>query len=918
MADRDPSPTEASSRDDGDRKDESSPGIPSQEKIDPIDGTTVTPESSPHPAARTDDATVLSQRTPVPIDPPLPLRMSDIGNALVGKELKHFRLESFIGGGGMGAVFKATDNQLERPVAVKILTHRFGQDDDTVRRFKVEAQSAARLNHENIAAVYYVGEDKGWNFIVFEYIQGENLRDLVARTGPIPIGQAVTLIIQIAEALDHANQRDVVHRDIKPSNILLTPEGRSKLVDMGLARLQQVETSEDDLTVSGVTLGTFDYISPEQGRDPRNADVRSDLYSLGCTFFYMLTGKPPYPNGTALQKLLSHTSDPPPDARDYRTDLPDEIAQTVLKLLAKKPEQRYQSPMELIADLMRSSSRLGLAVTAPKNIATLPAPASDSLIRRTIPWLVPVLVLAAAVLVMDRFDRQSVAATNKLPEFRLPDNATMRGPASLDPSTKSTGLESQESNPSRDEQPGVRLPEVESDRDSATSPPEPNSDTPASIAALATQSSGESAPLANVSKSAVIGESKRQLAIGKSREFSDPLKPWPIYVIPGSDTIIDNQSLTVGSLAEALDYQSGDDTNILIAANELTMEPMTIDKSITIRPAPGYRPTIRFQSFQNESRSCWVVDSANLIVEGIGFELDTRQPGLNGLFSIKGAQVVQLTDCSIRVLGESREESPTSVFHVTAPSMTNLLSDDIDGSALAVELRNCQVVGDTRLLSIAQALPLKFAWTNGLFASLKEMVYSGGSPEVSADGELIKLDLDHLTALAGQGLFRTVASKDLPHLITIDINATRSILATDRDSPLISSIGRQQYADELESLLYSGERNFYEGASYFWKKSLVSDGDATSTASTKNEVELSFAEWQRRDQTTDIRWQRNKVEWQRSIEDLVSFADLTADDFRLSDSPSNPALRAGGGVERSDAGFIYNQLPEPFWQESTE
>ncbi len=291
--------------------------------------------------------TVISKR--LPASAPAFVRAAnpfEMGSSLAGEQLGHFQLEEFVGGGGMGAVFRATDTMLGRTVAVKVVS-RDETNEETLRRFRNEAQSAARLDHPNIARVYYVGEDKGWNYIVFEYIEGVNVRDLVEHNGPLSLEDAIKYTLQMAEALEHASQRDVTHRDIKPSNILIMIDGRAKLVDMGLARLHQVESSTEDLTASGVTLGTFDYISPEQARDPRNTDVRSDLYSLGCTLFYMLTGQPPFPEGTVLQKLLSHSSEEPPDVLTYRPELPGDIAAVVKKLLAKLPEQRFQSPRDL-------------------------------------------------------------------------------------------------------------------------------------------------------------------------------------------------------------------------------------------------------------------------------------------------------------------------------------------------------------------------------------------------------------------------------------------------------------------------------------------------------------------------------------------------------------------------------------------
>lgn len=270
---------------------------------------------------------------------------------LEGKALEHFQLLEYVGGGGMGAVFRALDTSLCRTVAIKVLAGNRNFNGDLVKRFKNEALSAARLTHDNIARVYHVGAHEGWNFIVFEYIEGINIRDRVLRHGVMPIAQGVDCIIQVAEALRHASAQNVVHRDIKPSNILITPDGRIKLVDMGLARIDTVRSGEDELTESGVTLGTFDYISPEQAGDPRAADVRSDIYSLGCTFYFMLTGRPPFPAGTALQKLLSHSRDIPTDVRSLRPDLPVSLAKVIERMMAKDPHHRYQTPAELISDL---------------------------------------------------------------------------------------------------------------------------------------------------------------------------------------------------------------------------------------------------------------------------------------------------------------------------------------------------------------------------------------------------------------------------------------------------------------------------------------------------------------------------------------------------------------------------------------
>jgi serine/threonine-protein kinase len=218
-----------------------------------------------------------------------------------GDRIGSFELEESIGVGGMGAVYRALDLRLERHVALKTLPPEQSHDSEVVQRFYQEARAAARLDHENIAGVYEIGHDKAWHYIAFEYIEGTTIRQRVQSQGALPVAEAINFTLQIAGALVHAVERGVVHRDIKPSNIIVTPQGRAKLVDMGLARRFERGGDDDGLTQSGMTLGTFDYISPEQARDPRDVDVRSDLYSLGCTLFYMLTARPPFPEGTVLQ-----------------------------------------------------------------------------------------------------------------------------------------------------------------------------------------------------------------------------------------------------------------------------------------------------------------------------------------------------------------------------------------------------------------------------------------------------------------------------------------------------------------------------------------------------------------------------------------------------------------------------------------
>ncbi|MEI7683914.1 MAG: serine/threonine-protein kinase, partial [Planctomycetota bacterium] len=277
---------------------------------------------------------------------------------LRGRKLGHFELIEPIGVGGMAAVLRARDTQLDRFVALKILPPDTARDPENIRRFHQEARAAAKLDHENIARVFFCGEDQGLHFISFEFVEGDNLRKILERRGILPVGEAIRYVLQVATGLEHAASRGVVHRDIKPSNIIIMPDGRAKVVDMGLARSLEPH-ADNGLTQSGVTLGTFDYISPEQALEPREADCRSDIYSLGCTFYHMLTGNPPVPEGTAAKKLQHHQHVAPTDPRQLNPDIPDDVARVLGRMMAKDPRDRYQRPIHIVHDLLRCSSAMG-------------------------------------------------------------------------------------------------------------------------------------------------------------------------------------------------------------------------------------------------------------------------------------------------------------------------------------------------------------------------------------------------------------------------------------------------------------------------------------------------------------------------------------------------------------------------------
>ncbi|MEX0743651.1 MAG: protein kinase, partial [Actinomycetota bacterium] len=214
-----------------------------------------------------------------------------------------YELGPVLGNGGMARVHKGMDRQLKRSVAVKVLSSPFDQDKEFVERFRREAHAAARLNHPNIVAVYDSGSDDGTHYIVTELVEGETLADLLQREGALPPERVVEIARQVCHALEAAHEKGVVHRDVKPGNVMITPEGRVKVVDFGIARAAGAES----VTRTGLVMGSASYLSPEQARG-EPGDERSDIYSLGCVLYQMLTGRPPFVAENPISALYQHVN----------------------------------------------------------------------------------------------------------------------------------------------------------------------------------------------------------------------------------------------------------------------------------------------------------------------------------------------------------------------------------------------------------------------------------------------------------------------------------------------------------------------------------------------------------------------------------------------------------------------------------
>jgi WD40 repeat protein len=257
-----------------------------------------------------------------------------------------YRVEGLLGAGGMGWVFKAEHRLMARPVALKVIRGDLMDRPAAVERFRQEVRAAARLAHPNIVTAHDAEQAGDAHFLVMEYVEGESLENLVRRHGPLPVAEACAYARQAALGLGHAHERGMVHRDVKPANLLRTPDGTVKVLDFGLARFAS-EARGGPLTPEGAILGTPDYVAPEQALNPQQADIRADLYSLGCTLYFLLAGKPPFPKGTVLQKLMAHQGEAPPPLTVLRPGLPQGLPALIDRLMSKDPAHRPQTPAEV-------------------------------------------------------------------------------------------------------------------------------------------------------------------------------------------------------------------------------------------------------------------------------------------------------------------------------------------------------------------------------------------------------------------------------------------------------------------------------------------------------------------------------------------------------------------------------------------
>jgi WD40 repeat protein/tRNA A-37 threonylcarbamoyl transferase component Bud32 len=352
------------------------------------------------------------------VDPPTQpsAPRSNSPDTLLEALAQHPRYEiiQLLGRGGMGAVYLARHKVMDRSVALKVISPQYLDNPQAVARFRREVQSAAKLAHPHIVTAHDAEQAGDLHFLVMEYVEGTDLARLLKQQGPLPVAEACEYTRQAALGLQHAFEHGLTHRDIKPHNLMLTAQGVVKVLDFGLARLVRPGASASELTGENVVMGTMDYIAPEQAQDSRTADTRSDIYSLGCTLFHLLTGQPPFPVGGAVEKVLAHVMMPPPLVTDLRPEAPAELNAVVAKMLAKEPPERYQTPADVAEALAPfAKAAAGSAIVRP-------------------PLAPPVAAAGAPTLAFGSLATEAVSAANRQATVAAPaPRLRRRGPHRL-------------------------------------------------------------------------------------------------------------------------------------------------------------------------------------------------------------------------------------------------------------------------------------------------------------------------------------------------------------------------------------------------------------------------------------------------------------------------------------------------------
>ena len=844
-----------------------------QQPVNPASGTVINPElhglaQVARKARLRSESTIALRLFPHPGDVE---EDEQVGNP-DGLELGHFIIKERIGIGSMGAVFRAADKRLQRTVALKIFAPEQSHDSYSVQRFQNEARAAARLDHENIARVHYVGEDQGLHFIAFEFVTGTNVRDLIHQQGRLNATDAVNYTLQIASALKHTAASGVVHRDIKPSNIIITQSGLAKLVDWGLARKQGRDASSD-LTSVGTTLGTFDYISPEQAKDPRDVDVRSDIYSLGCTLYHMLTGQPPYPEGTVLQKLLDHQGKEPPDPAKMNDTVSEDLSAITRKMMASDPCHRYSTPGSLIRDLMLIAGAMGLRGVDPEGLVWMSSkPPAARFWERHLGWMASVVALLLVVVTLwyypnitrDFGELNNSGSSDAVGELMINRSETTGNIVESTADSESASLLDNVTDVKDWSDSLGQSRTIEARLTTATDSRADTKSLPDAISGRLNDSNDNAksekrrqiTPILERGDEVIVGSSKKleqanniagfkleslakddgvvvvpsveRLEFGRVRREPNisAEDPNPIWV-KGSDGMLLKKYRTLE--AACSEVQNGSTIELHFNGRRRERSLRISKKEITLRAAEGFQPVIEFvpvnipaEGFQTQmiKLTAGPVNLNNLNLQlTISKDVDVDD-GHIALICIQGQAKIRLQRVVIRVQNSS--QSSATIFSLAAgPSpmldKIKMIKKGMDREPLKFEITDCFFHGAGDLFVVKQNHPGEFSIKNSAVALDGSFLHVLGGIESPPDKGHLELEMEHASCLLGHSFVKMDSGRLPRELLPVHVSSARNnIFSTKSGSPLIAMMGNINDSDFRKMLYWSGQNNYYDKIETFW------------------------------------------------------------------------------------------------------
>jgi serine/threonine-protein kinase len=773
---------------------------------------------------------------------------------------------------------------------------------------------------------------------------------LIRDQGPVSPADAVNYTIQIAGALNHTHAASVVHRDIKPSNIIIMPSGRAKLVDLGLARKQNSDSAHD-LTLAGTTLGTFDYISPEQAKDPRSVDVRSDIYSLGCTLYHALTGMPPYPEGTVLQKLLDHQGKEAPDPSQKNPRIPRDLSTICQKMMASDPKQRYATPDVLLRDLMPIAHRMGLrGLPVDGLIWRHVTPPKETFWQKNFGWVASAAALFLIVFVIWRFpdlgrggsqntlanadsqlgskfsttadDARSVDLKPpfKTPNSTVPSPSTNGAGSSGSTGTKPSGNAIAEIPPrniakvlSPEENSGsIKFPFVPSILE------EGNDDPPGNIVSQENDNTARPMPMETL-----IGETDPETQTTTSQETPTPKPPMtltetgirPYWIIKNDGSEAEGKFTLEAACTQAADGQIVEIRYNGLLPDALSKPIRIKNKSLIIRAGENYRPLLVFSGVETPADGLLTrlfhLTNASVDLINLDFTL-TPKPGTVSddawsLVSLEGSGRILLQ--GVTVTAEDTDRDLTAVVELLPAPVSQMAKDmkmmnmETEGyeATFEVKIYRSFIRGNCNVFQSRHTLPGRLEVEQSAIAVEGSLLRAEGDLDMRDDSDHVELTLNHATCIVGNSLLR-MDSGDTPRdLLPVHVRNTRdNLFATATSSnPLVSLSGRSDLDTFQHLLRWDGLNNFYTGFEVFWTVS--------ASEFVPRKFEAWVAEWKRSPDTRDEGARNGGVIWLGEWDRVEPLSEILASDLALSRNPANLALDSA--ADRTNAGADLTQLP---------